>query len=108
MADLFLPDEIPPVFRGGASVEFKPQEIIVDRTTGLVKPTHGISVNSMAERVVMFGGAYRVRGIPEGLSIIQRGQRLTHYEIVPTVPVTPERYQELLNLIELEMFIEEP
>jgi len=108
MANLTLPDGIPPVYRGGPSLKFKRHEVKIDRRTGLVKTTHGISVDAEPARVAKFGGAYEVRGLPEGLTIVQRGQRSTHYEIVPTVPLTPERYQELLDQVELKLLREEP
>jgi hypothetical protein len=101
MADS-LPVGIPPVYRGGPSLGFKPHELKIDRRTGLVSPTHGVSVDADADRVAAFGGAYLVRSIPNGLTIIQRGRRRTHYEIVATQPVTPARYQQLLDQIRLE------
>jgi hypothetical protein len=108
MVDLSLPDGVPSVYRGGPSLRFKPHEVKIDPKTRLVKITHGISVDADADRVANFGGAYRVRGLPAGLTIVQRGQRSAHYEIVPIVPVTPDRYQELLDQVDLELFQEEP
>lgn len=103
-----LPTGIPAVFRGGPSLTYKPHEVKIDRRTGFVKTMHGISVDADARRVASFGGAFLVRGLPDGLTIVQRGQRSTHYEIVATEPVTPEGYQELLDQIDLELFFEEP
>lgn len=104
MADIVLPAGIPPVYRGGHSLTFKLHEVILDRRTGLLKTTHGVSVDAAPEHVAQFGGAYVVRGLPEGLKIIQRGRRPTHYEIVPTFPVTPDQYQSLLDQVELKPF----
>lgn len=83
---------------------FKPQDVKIDRRTGLVKSTHGISVDSDSHRVADFGGAYLIGSMPDELSIIQRGRRDTHYEIVPSEPVTPEKYQELLDQIDLVLY----
>ena len=88
-----LPPDIPPVYRGGPSLEYKLHEIKIDRRTGLLKTTHGISVDADARRVAGFGGAFLVRGLPTGLTIVQRGQRQSHFEIVSTDPITPEQYQ---------------
>jgi hypothetical protein len=103
-----MPTGIPAVYRGGQSLTFKPHEVKIDRRTGLLKTTHGISVDADARRVARFGGAYVVRGLPNGLTIVQRGRHSTHFEIVPTEPITPERYQDLLDQIDLELFLEEP
>ncbi len=48
-----------------------------------------------------FGGAFRVESIPPELRIIQRGHRMGHFELVPRQPMTPERYQELADRVEL-------
>ena len=107
MGELSLPAGIPPVYRGGPSLTFKPHEVKRDRRTGLLRTTHGISVDATAEYIARFGGAYVVRRIPEGLMIIQRGRRPTHYEIVPAFPMTPDHYQSLLDQVALELFQEE-
>jgi len=102
MVERYLLHGTSPVYRGGLSVKFKPHEVKADRITGLLKPSHGISVDSNANNVVRFGGAYPVISIPPGLKIIQRGQRETHFEIVPASPMTSAEYQALLDEIELE------
>jgi hypothetical protein len=103
-----LPEGIPTVYRGGPWLTFKPHEVKIDRRTGRLKLTHGVSVDSEASRVVEYGGAYAVRDIPSGLRIIQRGQRTSHFEIVPVFSVTPEQYQLLLDQVVLELVEEEP
>ena len=107
MADLVLPAGIPPVYRGGPSLTLKPHEVKLNRKTGLLKTTHGVSVDAMPEHVARFGGAYLVRGAPPLLTIVQRGQRDAHYEIVPAIPMTPAQYQTLLDQVELELFQKE-
>jgi hypothetical protein len=89
------------VYRGGRSLQVKPGEIKVGKD-GLAQPTHGISVETDPAGLGRFGGASRVKSIPDELQIVQRGTRDTHFEIVPKHPMTPERFQELVNQIELE------
>jgi hypothetical protein len=90
-----------PVYRGGKSLQVKPGEIRVGKD-GLVQTTHGISVETDSSALGRFGGAHKVKTIPDELQIIQRGKRDTHFEVVPKHPMTPERYQELADQIELE------
>jgi hypothetical protein len=47
-----------------------------------------------------FGGAQQIRGLPNGLKIVQRGANPNHYEIVPTEPMSPADYQQLLNKVQ--------
>ncbi len=49
-----------------------------------------------------FGGAFRVKYIPDLLKIIQRGKDPNHYEIVPKIPMTLEQYKDLLAKVVLE------
>lgn len=107
MPELGLPRGTPPVYRGGRSLTFKTHEVKVDLRTGLLKTTHGVSVDAAPEHVARFGGAFIVRGIPEDLTIVQRGRRPMHFEIVPAFPMTPDRYQALLDEVELELIQEE-
>lgn len=102
-----IPRDLPPLYRGGASVVFKSHEVKIDRMTGLLKTSHGISLDADPNHVARFGGAYVVRRIPAGLKVIQRGQRSTHYEIVPETPMTPQTYQRLLHQIVLVPMDEE-
>jgi hypothetical protein len=76
----------------------RPQDLRLD-SNGLVKTTHGVSLSTNAAKLERFGGARRIKALPEGLKIIQRGADPSHYEIVPTFPMTLEQFQNLLNLI---------
>ena len=88
------------VFRGGGRLEIKSGEIrIKDR---LVQPTHGLSLDTDPSVLGRFGSSSRIKSIPNGLQIIQRGQRDTHFEIVPKLPMTLEAFQELVRQIVLE------
>jgi hypothetical protein len=48
------------------------------------------------------GGAQRIKSIPDGLQIIQRGNRMEHFEIVPKQPMEIERFQQLLGQVVFE------
>jgi hypothetical protein len=102
-----FPEGIPIVYRGGPWLTFRPHEVRIDRRTGLLKLTHGVSLDAEPDRVVEYGGAYAVRDIPPGLRIVQRGQRASHYEIVPAFTMTSEQYQLLLDQVVLELVAEE-
>lgn len=90
------------VFRGGPGLEVKPGDLRIDRSTGLVQPTHGLSLETDATSLARFGGAHKVKSIPDELQIIQRGRRDTHFELVPKQAMTPERYEELVKQVVLE------
>lgn len=61
------------VFRGGTDMTVKPGEIRVDPMTGLVQPTHGLSLDTDPANLIRFGGVSKVRSIPDELQIVQRG-----------------------------------
>jgi hypothetical protein len=88
------------VYRGGSDLTVKPGETKV--VGGQVQPTHGISLSTDPASLARFGGAKKVLSIPDELEIVQRGKRDTHFELVPRQPMTPERYQELVEQAELE------
>ncbi|MEQ7053050.1 polymorphic toxin-type HINT domain-containing protein [Paenibacillaceae sp. P-4] len=89
------------VYRGGNSFQVKPNEVKIDKETGLVKTTHGISLDTNPNTISKFGGAYRIDNLPDGLKIIQRGSRLEHFEIVPSYNMPLKQFQELLNQIKV-------
>ena len=66
---------------------------------GLVKSTHGVSVNTDPMAVSKFGTPHKIVDIPDGLKIIQRGLNPLHYERVPSSPMTIIEYQTLLSKI---------
>jgi hypothetical protein len=100
-----------PCFRGGRGDEpptFKPRpnDYRVDKTTGFVKDTHGVSVNVNAGKLTSKGFVpYEIdqSTIPRTLRMIQRGQDLEHYEIVPRpgANLTPEQFAEELAKIKV-------
>ena len=46
-----------------------------------------------------FKSANRIKSVPEGLAIAQRGGRMTHLEVISTRPMEKEEYKALLLLI---------
>jgi hypothetical protein len=85
-----------PVYRGGNSVQARPQDVRIDKATGLLKPTRGISLNTDEEAMInRLGGARQVLKVPKDLQIIYTSPN--HFEIAPRVPMTMQQYQELLN-----------
>jgi hypothetical protein len=93
-----------PVFRGGGTKVARPIDITVDRRSGLVIPRKtGLSVHVDQQKLLgRFRSAPRVKSIPDELQIIQQGRDPGHYGISPRAPMTPERFQDLLNLVEFE------
>lgn len=90
-----------PVYRGGNNFQLKPNEFKLNKETGLVKPTHGVSLDVDPNTVSKFGGAYKIESLPDGLKVIQRGQRKEHFEIVPSNEMSIEKFQSLLNQIKV-------
>jgi hypothetical protein len=107
--DIIYPFECPfdlegggPLYRGGSDLTPRNFDIAVDKQTGLLKTTRGISLNADPSKLARFGGAYRVISIPDELKIEQIGSP-GHYEITPTYPMTMEKYRELLQQVVLEL-----
>jgi hypothetical protein len=86
-------------YRGGNSLKPRPREIRIDRATGLVKPTRGVSVYDRPDNLERFGGAHRVTNVPENLRIVQVGPDPTHFEIVPAHPMPLAEYEAVLDKI---------
>jgi hypothetical protein len=90
-----------PYYRGGSTLRPKARELRFDPVTGLVLPSHGVSVFSRPDGLERFGGAYRVTNLPSELKIIQRGKDPAHFEIVPARPMTLGEYEVALEKIVL-------
>lgn len=92
------PDDEPRLYRGGNSLEARKIDVQIDKTTGLVKPTRGVSLSTdEANMVQRYGEAKEIGSIPDKLQIIRTSGN--HYEIAPRSPMTMEEYQELLNQV---------
>ena len=85
------------VYRGG-DYTARDIDVRIDKSTGLLKPTRGISVNSDPGKVARFGTVSRVDSLPQGLSLKQIGAP-GHFEIVPKYSMSFSNYQKLLNQI---------
>ena len=85
------------VYRGG-DYTARDIDVRIDKSTGLLKPTRGISVNSDPGKVARFGTVSRVDSLPQGLSLRQIGTP-GHFEITPQYPMSFSNYQKLLNQI---------
>jgi hypothetical protein len=85
-----------PYYRGGNDLTPLPHELRVDPATGMLRPTHGVSVWSKPHGLDRFGGPHQVTQLPQELVIIQRGKNPDHYEIVPAFPMTQDDYEHAL------------
>jgi len=86
-------------YRGG-DYTARDIDVKMNKQTGLLETTRGISVNTDPLKVAKFGDLSKIETIPKGLKIIQFGKDLGHFEIVPTYPMSFIHYQGLLNQIE--------
>jgi hypothetical protein len=86
------------------SFKAKPGEYKIDPETGLVKTTHGVSVFNNLESVASRGfdpNKIDISTVGDNLKIIQRGNDLKHYEIVPSAPMPLDDYQAALSKIKV-------
>ena len=88
-------------YRGGNSLKPRRQDVRLDTTTGLLRPTHGVSVFDRPDGLDRFGGAYRLTAIPANLRIVQRGRNPHHHEVVLAYPMTLAEYEAALRRIVL-------
>jgi len=92
-------------FRDGATLSPRLGiDVLLERNTGLLRIDRGVSLFDDPEKAARFGVVYRVESLPEGLTIQQRGRDPSHYELMPTEPMTFERYVELLTQVVLRPF----
>ena len=97
----------PRVFRGakpGSAPSFdpRPNDFKTDPVTGLVKPTHGISVFDNPESVSGKGFVPHEidpTSIPDTLKVQQRGADPKHFEIMPREPMHPQNFESELRRI---------
>ena len=94
-----------PVYRGDGTKVARPNvDFKIDKKTGLVIPEKsGLSVHVDQQKLLgTFQSAPRVKSIPDELQIVQQGRDPGHYGITVRQPLTPERFQELLDQVEFE------
>ncbi len=99
----------PDFFRGsrpGDVLSFtpRPHDFKVDKITGFVKETHGISVFNNAASVQSKGflpNKIDQSSIPNSLRVIQRGSDSSHFEITPKLGanLTPQQFIDACNKI---------
>ncbi len=90
--------------KAGQPVTFtaKPNEFKVDPKTGIVKPTHGVSLFDNEQSIAGKGfepNEVDPESVPDTLQIKQRGNDPKHFEIMPAdeAKLTPEQYQNELS-----------
>lgn len=96
-----------PFFRGaraGEAPSFEPRagEYKINKETGLVQPTHGVSVFNNPDSVSEKGFVpHEVQPdtVPDSLKIEQRGKDPNHYEIMPKEAMSETDYKEALSEI---------
>jgi hypothetical protein len=92
-------------YRGGPRLQARADEVKVDRITGRLRSSRGISVYDRPDHpnLASHGGAHLISGVPDQLRIIQVGRDPSHHEIVPAAAgsLTFAEYQELLDQIVL-------
>lgn len=97
------------LFRGGNHLAARLGTDVRKAADGLIHPLcpktgkpQGISLNlDPKDHFVQYhGGAFPVNSLPMGLQAVQTGKP-GHYVVSPTQPMTFERYEQLLNQIQL-------
>ena len=84
---------------------------VIAAADGLIHPfakngkAQGLSLNlnPLDKFIQQYGGAFPVNSLPDGLQALQSG-KAGHFVISPVTPMSFERYQQLLNQIQLGNF----
>ena len=72
---------------------------------GMVKPTHGVSLNSHLDELSQFSKISKVDSIPDSMKMIQRGLKLNHFEIVQKNLISFSDYNSALKQIVFHVII---
>lgn len=99
------------LFRGGQSLGARLGVDVKAAADGLIYPLskngkpQGLSLNldPKDKFIQQYGGAFPVNRLPEGLQALQSG-KAGHYVVAPAAPMPFEKYQQLLNQIQLGNF----
>ncbi|WP_162150324.1 RHS repeat-associated core domain-containing protein [Asticcacaulis sp. AC460] len=91
-----------PIYRNG-KYRVRNSDIDVDPVTGEYLGNKGISLNTDPNKAKSFGAARRVTWLPEGLII--RHTDGTHYEILPGRPMSRKEYEEKIDLMETQYYL---
>lgn len=87
------------LYRGG-SLQATLKDVKMDPMTGLLKNTHGISLNVDPSKVSRFGDLQQILSLPPQLRVIQRGKDLGHFEITP-------RHSGTMDFTQFNQFLQE-
>lgn len=82
------------IFRGGSSLQAHPIDFKIDKATGLVKTTHGLSLDVSAEAMGRFWRNVSNRQSSRRFEDHSARQKVRALRDLPTSPITPERFQE--------------
>lgn len=91
-----------PFYRGGPSLAPRLIDVMINRKTGLVMPTRGVSVFDQPVGLERFGGAYEVGPIPDSLQTVKTGRNPHHFEIAPAAAMTFAEYEKELGKVALK------
>ncbi len=92
------------LYRGGDDFTAQLKDVRLTKN-GMVKPTHGVSLNSNLDELSRFNKISKVDSIPDSLKIIQRGSKLNHFEIVPKTLMSFSDYNTALKKIVFHIII---
>jgi RHS repeat-associated protein len=104
--------ETPQLFRGGNSLEARLGVDVKVAKDGLIHPlgTNGkpqglsLNIDPKDPNIQKYGGAFPVNSLPKGLQAIQSGGKSGHFVVAPATPMTIEKFQQLLNKVQLGNF----
>jgi hypothetical protein len=91
---------MPKYYRGGPSLAPNRNDYRINRQSGLLRPTRGVSVRDEPNGLERFGGAYEIGPLPPNLQIVQIGDP-NHFEIAPAVEMTLDEYEDALRRVAL-------
>jgi hypothetical protein len=91
-----------PIYRGGTNLTPRLGVDVKAAPDGLIHPLaksgkpQGLSLNIDPKNkfIQLYGGAFPVEAVPDGLQILQSGQA-SHYVVAPKIPMTFEAYKAL-------------
>ena len=87
-----------PLYRGGDDFTAQLKDVRLTKE-GLVKTSHGVSLNSSLDELSRFSKITQVDSIPDCLQIIKRGSKPHHFEIVPKEVMSFADYNAALKQI---------
>jgi hypothetical protein len=90
--------DMPKFYRGGSSLAPIQNDYRLNRQTGLLRATRGVSVRDEPIGLERFGGAYEIGPLPPNLQIVQIGDA-HHFEIAPAVEMTLDEYELALRQV---------